>query len=111
MSINWQNVFTWTRALGLGVTGAAGAITKLPAAGVPVSPHVIMGATAIAAFGASVAGISHLALEKQNPNTWPQTALMVAQAAAPDKVAQAAAVVDTAVAVKDAVAPITEIKP
>ena len=73
-----QNVLNWMRSLGAGVLGIAGAIAAAPAG--MFDPRTTAVATAVAATGAAVAGLSHIGLEAVNPATFPQTALTVAQA-------------------------------
>lgn len=74
--MNWKNLFTWIRSLGVSVLGIAGGIVAAPAG--TFDPHTTVVAAGVAAVGAGVAGLAHLGTEAVNPATWPQTALAAA---------------------------------
>ncbi len=74
--MNWTNVFTWLRSIGVGILGLAGSIAAQPAG--TFDPHTTAVATGIAAAGAALAAASHIGVEAVNPKTFPQTALTAA---------------------------------
>jgi hypothetical protein len=104
MAINWDNLFTTTRSLGITIMSVAGGIAAAPAG--TFDPKVTAAAQAVAAVGAGVTGLAHLGKEAVNPATFPQTAIMAAQAVAPavsPQAQEAVAVAPVAVAAIQAI--------